>query len=115
MSGSEAGTLVDAVRRQLSHAGYIVEPAKLAVDGGVAVHHDPGRGVVVAWVGAADLSQLRGYRQVHGAVHLALQALLTRAGYTVTSDQRTGEVIVTGCPTPPHPETEGPAAEAATT
>jgi hypothetical protein len=94
------GTLIQRVRAELRRAGFVVDPAALAVDGGLEVRHDAARGVVVSWVTAAELtvSDLAGRNAVRAAVHLALMAILTGAGYTVASDHATGAIIVTDSP-----------------
>ncbi|GIH95913.1 hypothetical protein ACFFMN_41720 [Planobispora siamensis] len=92
--------LIEQVRADLSRAGFVVDPAAVAVDGGVHVAHDARRGVVVSWATTAQMttSDLAGHHHVRAAVHLALLTILTGAGYTVASDPASGEVIVTGLP-----------------
>ncbi|GII03117.1 hypothetical protein [Planobispora takensis] len=93
---SEPASLVARVRRELTRAGFVVDPTTLAVDGGLQVRHDPERGVVVAWITAAELtvSDLSHHDHIRSIVHLALSAILSDAGYQVTSDPASGEVIV---------------------
>ncbi|PZG15757.1 hypothetical protein [Nonomuraea aridisoli] len=88
-----AQDLEQRVRKELTDAGFTVDAGPAAADGGLAVWHDPARGVVVAWDVAAG--QLMRYGTVRAAVRLALRAVLVAAGHQVEEDRDGLELIVT--------------------
>ncbi|MEW9550802.1 hypothetical protein [Nonomuraea sp. NPDC050783] len=81
------------VRRELTEAGFTVEPSLLSADGGLGVWHDPTRGVIVTWGTSAD--NLVKYATVRSAVRLALRAVLVRAGHQVREDRNGMELVIT--------------------
>ncbi|GII60989.1 hypothetical protein Skr01_10740 [Sphaerisporangium krabiense] len=89
---------IDAIRLELTRAGYLVDAAAGAIESDVRLHDDPARGVVVSWQTAALRTRNpAAHRLVREAVHLALLTVLTGAGYSAVSDRDTGEILVT-CP-----------------
>ncbi|GII82271.1 hypothetical protein Ssi03_02610 [Sphaerisporangium siamense] len=90
---------IDAIRLELTRAGYLVGAATGAIECDVRLHDDPVRGVVVSWQTAARLRARNpaAHRLVREAVHLALLTVLTGAGYAAVPDRDTGEILVT-CP-----------------
>ncbi|MCK2219128.1 hypothetical protein MF672_035825 [Actinomadura sp. ATCC 31491] len=91
---SNAGPdLERVIRRELTEAGFTVEPSLLSADGGLGVWHDPARGVIVAWGTAAD--HLVKYATVRTAVRLALRTVLIRAGHQVSEDLGGTELVIT--------------------
>ncbi|MDF5751826.1 hypothetical protein [Spongiactinospora sp. TRM90649] len=92
--------LVERVRDHLGKAGFVVDPSRLAVDGGVQVSDVHGRGVVVSWHGGPGMADrdITQHDSIRTAVHLALITILTKVGYTVTSDLGNGEVLVISAP-----------------
>ncbi|MFB4274171.1 MULTISPECIES: hypothetical protein [unclassified Nonomuraea] len=81
------------VRRELTDAGFTVEPSLMSADGGLGVWHDPTRGVVVTWGTSAD--QLVKYGTIRAAVQLALRTVLADAGHQVREEFNGLELIVT--------------------
>ncbi|QYC41252.1 hypothetical protein Nocox_18215 [Nonomuraea coxensis DSM 45129] len=91
---SKAGPDLElVVRRELTEAGFTVEPSLLSADGGLGVWHDPARGVIVTWGTAAD--RLVKYATVRSAVRLALRTVLVRAGHEVREDFDGTELVIT--------------------
>ncbi|MGW0809340.1 hypothetical protein [Nonomuraea sp. NPDC002799] len=90
---SAGADLEQLVRRELTDAGFTVEPTLMSADGGLGVWHDPTRGVVVTWGTSAD--QLVKYATVRAAVQLALRIVLVEAGHEVREDIHGLELVVT--------------------
>ncbi|WP_223167380.1 hypothetical protein [Nonomuraea sp. SYSU D8015] len=85
--------LEQVVRRELTDAGFIVEPSLVSADGGLGVWHDPTRGVIVTWNTSAE--GLVKYATVRTAVRLALRTVLIRAGHQVKEEFGGLELIIT--------------------
>jgi hypothetical protein len=86
--------LAERVRQELRAAGFVAELHPPA-DGGLHIWHDPGRGVVISWVPSTDpAADTVSYQEIHAAVRLALQAVLRQAGYEVSPDNSSGEVVI---------------------
>ncbi|MFI7701195.1 hypothetical protein [Nonomuraea sp. NPDC049480] len=93
-TASSAGRdLEELVRRELTAAGFTVEPSLLPADGGLGVWHDPLRGVIVTWGNTAE--QLVKHATVRNAVQLALRTVLVRAGHQVKVEFDGLELIIT--------------------
>ncbi|GIH97724.1 hypothetical protein ACFFMN_42540 [Planobispora siamensis] len=89
--------LLEQVHTVLRQAGFALSPAP-DVEGGLSIRSDPGRGVVISWTTAAEVTvkNRTAHQQVAAAVHLALLAIMTGAGYAATGKPATGEVVITG-------------------
>ncbi|WP_043620145.1 hypothetical protein [Nonomuraea candida] len=81
------------VRRELTDAGFTVEPSLMSADGGLGVWHDPTRGVVITWGTSAD--HLVRHATIRAAVQLALRTVLADAGHQVREDFNGLELVVT--------------------
>ncbi|MFI0421810.1 hypothetical protein [Spongiactinospora sp. 9N601] len=84
------------VRVILGRAGFVVDPADLAVDGGLQVHRAAGGDVLVSWISTANLpnGDITRYAGIREAIHLALTTILRRRGFTVAADPDTGDLII---------------------
>ncbi|MFC5829782.1 hypothetical protein [Nonomuraea insulae] len=85
--------LEQLVRRELTNAGFIIEPTPMSADGGLGVWHDPTRGVVITWGASAE--RLVKYSTIRDAVQLALRTILADAGHQVREDFNGLELVVT--------------------
>jgi hypothetical protein len=81
------------VRRQLTDAGFTIEPFAVPADGGLSVCREPGRGVVVRWGVPVDGDRVR-HDTIRNAVQLALRTILTDAGFRVLDCDDSETVVV---------------------